>query len=108
MMICAVKNNKTFFKKREKEKGRERFRCMHCGLVFFSFFFFFFGYVNSLLQHSGSSSWHAHYSSCNAWALRLWFEGLVACSMWDLSSLIRDQTPITLHWKMVSLPENHQ
>lgn len=33
MMICAIKIIKQFLK-REKEKGRERFRCMHCGLVF--------------------------------------------------------------------------
>lgn len=33
MMICTIKNNKTVFKKREKKKGRERFICMHCGLV---------------------------------------------------------------------------
>ena len=101
-MICTIKNNKTVFKKREKERKRKIYMY---ALWFggFVLFFFFFGYVNSLLQHSSSLSWHAHYSSCNAWC-----EGLVALQHVALSSVIRDQSQIPLHWKMVSLPENHQ
>ena len=77
MMICTIKNNKTVLKKREKERKRKIYTYAFW-FVGFVLFFFFFGYVNSLLQHSGSLSWHAHYSSCNAWALWLWCEGLVA------------------------------